>query len=81
MSYGCQICGQSDNKSFNKIKILQNNALRPYFLLICHNRCQIWVQSDNKSFNKIKILQNNALRLDYIIFFLSSSVNYNILHT
>ena len=28
MLYGCQIWGQTDNKYFNKIKILQNNALR-----------------------------------------------------
>ena len=28
MLYGCQIWGQSDNKFFNKIKVLQNNALR-----------------------------------------------------
>ena len=28
MLYGCQIWGQTDTKSFNKIKILQNNAIR-----------------------------------------------------
>ena len=28
MLYGCQIWGQTDSKSFNKIKILQNNAIR-----------------------------------------------------
>ena len=28
MLYGCQIWGQTDTKSFNRIKVLQNNALR-----------------------------------------------------
>ena len=28
MLYGCQIWGQTDTKNFNKIKVLQNNALR-----------------------------------------------------